>query len=95
LILTFGRVEAQDFAGLPRDKVTHGAASFSAQVLCASVASELLSKRTANLTCLVAVNALGVAIESDILGENTFELEDIRANLIGSGIGAIAVEWKF
>ena len=81
---------------IERDKALHFGASYTAQVLCASVVSEVIKdKQVTNASCFVAVNALGVAIEHGAFGENTKDIKDIGANVLGSGLGVLTVEWKF
>lgn len=82
--------------GIERDKALHFGASYTAQVLCASMVSEVIKdKQVINASCFVAVNALGVAIEHGLLGDNTTDIKDIGANALGSGLGVLTVEWKF
>ena len=82
--------------GVERDKALHFGASYTAQVLCASMVSEVVKdKQVTNMGCFVAVNALGVAVEHGLLGDNTKDAKDIGANLLGSGLGVLTVEWKF
>lgn len=82
--------------GLQRDKALHIGASFTAQVLCAGVVDEITdNKRLANVSCFIVVNGLGIAVEHGMLGDNTKDIKDVGANALGSGLGALTVEWKF
>lgn len=88
--LPFSNTEAVE-----RDKLLHASVSFGGQVTCAAVATEIVDKDTANIGCAVLVTGLGIATEAGAFGKNKFEVKDIGANALGTGLGALIVEWKF
>jgi hypothetical protein len=82
------QVQNQGPGGVPRDKAMHFGVAAGAQAACYTAARTVFkSKWGSQIGCFVAVNTAGVMKElGDPERKGTQEVQDIYANLAGSGL---------